>query len=249
MPGDWFRDFFEDLGEDFDRIFAFRVARTAEDADDVEAALRLPKGSRILDLCCGSGRVSLELARRGYVLTGVDLSPSLLEVARRRAEAEGLRVRWFRRDMRRLGFRARFDGVVNLFNSFGYFEDPEDDARVLQEVVRALKPKGRFLLETMNGASFLRNFEARGWSQDGDVLILEDRAFDPFSDMLRAHWEIRLPDGRQLMRDVNMRVYLAAELRRMLQSAGLRVDASWGDRVGTPLTLDSRRLWIRAVAS
>ncbi len=249
MPREWFEEFFADLGEDFDRIFAARVARTAEDTDSVEAALQLPKGSTILDLCCGTGRVSLELGRRGYRVLGVDLSPSLLAIARRRAQAEHLRVTWARCDMRRLPYRARFDAVINLFTSFGYFEEVQDDLQVLKGIRRALKPGGRFLLEISNSVWVVRNFQPRGWVESESVLVLEERTLDLAAGMIRSRWQIRFPDGRQLQRDVNTRIYLPTELARLMRSAGLLVQAWWGDAVGTPLALESRRLWVLATAA
>src|SRR5438132_4677071 len=105
--------------------------RTPIEIDQLEALLRLRPRLRILDLPCGQGRHAIELARRGYDVTGVDLSPYLLGVAKARAEAAGVGVRWLEGDMRRPVGGGPFDLVLNLFTSLGYFFDADDDLQVV----------------------------------------------------------------------------------------------------------------------
>ncbi len=93
--------------------------------------LELEPGARVLDLACGHGRISLELARRGFHVTGLDLRPRSLELARVAAEGEGLEVEWIRADMREIPPGRRFDAVVNVFTAFGYFDDEPENQRVL----------------------------------------------------------------------------------------------------------------------
>jgi len=102
--------------------------------------LALPTGSRVLDLACGQGRHAQLLAEAGLRVDGLDLSRDLLAVATR--EAAGRSVRYTRGDMRRLPARwsGRFDAVVNLFTSFGFFDEPADDAAVIHGVARVLRP-------------------------------------------------------------------------------------------------------------
>src|SRR5207248_11448120 len=119
-------------------------ARTPIEIDQLEALLRLRPPLRILDLPCGQGRHAIELARRGYDVTGVDLSPYLLGVAKARSEAAGLKVRWLDGDMRRPLAGERFDLVLNLFTSFGYFVAADDDRLVVQAAAAMLEPGGRF---------------------------------------------------------------------------------------------------------
>ena len=101
--------------------------------------LRLPAGAKILDVPCGYGRHSIELARRGFRVTGIDISAALLAQARRAAADLGVEVEFRRRDMRRLAYRGRFDAVLNLFTSFGYFGDA-GDLEILRRFRRALRP-------------------------------------------------------------------------------------------------------------
>jgi SAM-dependent methyltransferase len=110
-----------------------------------------PEGARppaCLDLCCGFGRIGLELARRGFALTGVDITGPYLNAAREDAAAEELDAEFILEDVRSFKRPGAFDIAVNLYNSFGYFEDPEDDKRLVRRAFESLKPGGVFFIET-----------------------------------------------------------------------------------------------------
>src|SRR5689334_4942622 len=111
-----------------------RVERAPAEVDGVIRLLDANPGARILDLCCGVGRHSLELARRGFVVTGVDRTAAYLERARHRAEQESLAVELVQSDMREFARPDAFDGAINLFTSFGYFENLADDLKVAQNL-------------------------------------------------------------------------------------------------------------------
>src|SRR5207244_6804372 len=100
--------------------------------------LDLREGTRVLDLACGRGRIAIPLARRGCRVTGVDLSPRSLELARRDAASARVELELLRRDMRELDAVESFDAVINLYSSFGYFAEQADDEQVLAAVARAL---------------------------------------------------------------------------------------------------------------
>ena len=113
--------------------------------EQVDALLSLAKpepSARILDLCCGPGRHSLELARRGFVVTGVDRTERYLAVARARADKEGLKIEFVHADMREFVRPSAFDLVINLYTSFSYFRDPAEDRRVLENIHESLVPGG-----------------------------------------------------------------------------------------------------------
>lgn len=238
----WYATIFEDIGEDFEIIFAGQMPRTGAQVEFAIQALRLAPGARVLDVACGVGRHSIELARRGYQVTGLDLSPTLLKIAAERAERAGVEVNWVRADMRAIPFTQEFDAAFNIFSSWGYLESEDEDQKVLEAVARALKPGGSFLLETAHRDWMIRHFQPHAWSEGVGVLVLEDRIFDLLSGRLLSTWTAIYNDGRRRQWQVNTRHYSAAELRRMLESAGFTISQSFGGYDGAPLTLESPRL-------
>ncbi|HEX2188182.1 MAG TPA: class I SAM-dependent methyltransferase, partial [Longimicrobiaceae bacterium] len=146
---DWWDGYFD---RDFVRIYRdfLTPERTLREVEGVLEVLDLPPGARVLDLACGWGRHSVELARSGFRVTGIDLSPTLLVRARKRAGAAGVEVEWVRGDMREPGRAGEFDAVLSLYSSLGYFLSDEEDLRVLRGAREALRPGGTFLLETMH---------------------------------------------------------------------------------------------------
>ena len=216
------------------------VERTRREVDFVVERLELEPGARVLDLACGRGRHSVELARRGFRVTGVDLSPRSLELGREAARAAGVEVELVLSDMREIAYEAAFDAAVNLFTAFGYFEDEEDDRLVVGRVASALVPGGAFLLDTLNLLWLARGFRPREWQafEDGTAL-LEERDYDPLSGRIAGVWTFVRPDGRRTELRHSLRVYTPAELARMFRAAGLAVEGAWGDFDGSPLGLES----------
>jgi SAM-dependent methyltransferase len=131
------------------------------EVEKVVSLLGIGPGTHILDLCRGVGRHSLELARRGFHVTGVDRTRLYLDRASKQAEAEALKVEFVQDDMRTFCRPDAFDAVINLFTSFSYFEDPEEDRQVLLNVYRSLKPGGVFLLEMLGKEILARIFRER----------------------------------------------------------------------------------------
>src|SRR4029079_7035747 len=115
--------------------------------DFIVSALGLASGARVLDMPCGEGRHSIELAARGYVPTAVDFNPKALSAAERNARERGVRVELVRADMRDFTPPDNIDAASCFFGSFGYFSDA-DNLRYATNVARALAPGGRFLIDT-----------------------------------------------------------------------------------------------------
>src|SRR5262245_62252316 len=123
------------------------LARAEAQVDAIVALMGLEAGARVLDLCCGVGRHAIALARRGCLVTGVDRMAAYLDQARERARAAGIEVELVRSDMRTFVRHEAFDAAVNLYTSFGYFDDPLDDLRVARNVAASVRPGGRALFE------------------------------------------------------------------------------------------------------
>ena len=122
---------------------------TPAEVDNLLSLLALRPGAAVLDLCCGPGRHSLELARRGFCVTGVDRTESYVQEARERAARDELGVEFVEDDMRRFCRPDAFDAAIMMYTSFGYFEDPAENRQVLANVCRSLRDGGVLLIETM----------------------------------------------------------------------------------------------------
>ncbi len=236
----WYEAFF---GEDYLRIYTpfLPPERTAREVAGIIRLLHLEAGKSVLDLCCGYGRHAIPLAQYGCQVTGQDLSSAFIQLAQQEAEAAGVRANWVQGDMRFIPFEHEFDAVINIFTSFGYFEDEAEDQHVLEQVHKALKPGGLLLLETVYQPRVVRAFTPHGIIRyDDGLIVMEERRID----LLTSRNEVRVtmlhPDGHRTEHRHSMRIYTLTELIRMLAAAGLEVQAYYGDLDGSPLSMDSR---------
>ena len=241
----WYRTFF---GEDYLRIYTFLTPeRTEREVDGIVKLLGLEGGEAILDLCCGHGRHSVALAKRGYRVTGQDLSEVFLRHAREAAEAQGVTVRWVQGDMRQVPFEDEFDAVINIFTAFGYFESEEEDERVLEQVYKALKPGGLFLTEMMHREFLVRHFTPGQIDRHADgLIVLEEREFDLLTSRANVVVTMLMPDGQRREYRHSARVYSLTDLARLLTQAGQQVQAYYGGLDGRALNMDSPRLVVVA---
>ena len=221
----------------------FSAERAAEAAGIVATSplFALPEGARVLDLCCGPGLFAVPLARRGHVVTGVDLSPRLLERAEAACRAAGVEVSLVEKDMRDYVEPGAFDAVVNTFTSFGYFEDPEDDLRVLRNAHASLAPGGTLLVDVVGKEVLARlDQEVALSEQDGRVLVQRDTVFADWS-RLRSDWFS--VDGDRVDRaSLVLRLYSAVELRSLFHEAGFAEVRCYGGYRGTPYDRTADRL-------
>ncbi len=217
--------------------------RQSEAEGQALAAARLagcPDGGDLLDAPCGFGRHAIPLARAGYRVVGVDRSPSLLAEAERRAEGDR-RPAFLRADYRDLHLAdERFDAAINLFTSLGYLGD-EEDAKVLAEIGRVLRPGGRLVIETMHRDLLVRDFREHDWRLMGaGRLLLEQRTFDAGSGVAQTTQTLIAGTGERESRSFSVRVYTATELLSMLMRAGFSEVRCYGDLDGAPFTTSTR---------
>lgn len=176
VPQDWYRSAFP-ASHTLNRPWA---EQTAGEIDRVIAILRPPEGARVLDLACGTGRHSLELARRGFDVVGVDIAPDLLEVANRDSEESGVdNVSFLEEDLRQLGFDEEFDVVLNLNDgAIGYFETEEENHRTFEVIAAALRPGGGNLLQLPNVLYAETHLPQKTWIAGGGMVELIDHRWD-----------------------------------------------------------------------
>lgn len=210
----------------------------------IEQALRLEPGDRVLDVPCGEGRLSRALARRGYRPSGVDLNPGPLAEARRAVRAEKLDIELEQGDMRRLPWRDRFQGAFCWWGSFGYFDEAGNLA-FLKALRRALKPGGRFLLDTHSAETLFPQFADRQWEEQGGTVALLENRYDPETARVEMDWTF-LKEGRRSRRHVSIRVYTLRELSELVWEAGFGELYAFGDLEAGPFGLGSPRLLLLA---
>lgn len=213
------------------------VAPTAHD----DSAPPRSQAAAILDLCCGEGRHSLELARRGFRVTGVDRTRLHLDEARRRAVAEGLEVEWVEEDARQFRREGAFDAAINMFTSFGYFEDPDDDRRVAGNLHASLREGGALLMEMMGKERLARIFTPRDWHEADGVLMLAERTMEDDWTMARNR-EIYIDGERRTEYTWRHRIYSAAELKALLMGEGFGEVRVFGGLDGAAYDQNATRL-------
>src|SRR5262245_8574217 len=161
--------------------------------------LDLHPGMAVLDLACGNGRIANALARRGCLVTGLDITPAFLEQATQLAAAENLAATYHLGDMRTLPWTTHFDAIVNWMSAYGYFGD-EENRQVLGEAHRALKPGGKLLLELNNRDWVLKNFQRSSVVERGGNYMVDQRHYDVFTGRVYTERWILLAGERSHMR-------------------------------------------------
>jgi SAM-dependent methyltransferase len=240
---EWFREFYvEELSE----LVGFPSDElTQQQVPFVLKALQLPSGAKILDLCCGYGRVTHLLAQNNnYEITGFDLSEDFLAIARNEFSAPN--IKYVQGDMRQLPFKNKFDAVLNLFTSFGYFETDEENERILTQISQSLKKGGLFFLDYENKFNFVMNEvmkKKRSWynTKHHQLYLIENEY-----DFLKEREIVTFRQYRDgfVVREYryNIRLFSFPELEKMLQKNGFEILEVWGDFNGEPLSVESKRV-------
>jgi SAM-dependent methyltransferase len=223
--------------------------KTSAEVRGVAKMLGLRAPADVLDLCCGTGRHAVGLAALGHRVTGLDWSAELLAAAAEESARRGVTLDLVRGDMRRLRYRRRFDAVVNLFTSFGYFETEREDIAVLNGVRRALRPGGVFLIDVLNKEWLMRHFtpKFRQDNPEGDVRRAYNRlSFDPVTSRLDNRRTVISRDGRKRETFLRFKVYTLHDLVRLVETAGMKVQKAYGGFDGRPYGLDTFRTVLMA---
>ncbi|WP_126427700.1 class I SAM-dependent methyltransferase [Brevibacillus marinus] len=224
MTEAWFERSFR---EDYLLVYRHRDEASADqEIANLLDHLPIRKSGRVLDLCCGSGRHSRALARRGYEVVGVDLSPVLLAVAEEKNTYDNLT--FFQYDMREIPFVSEFDIVVNLFTSFGYFATDEENNRVVRNMATALKPGGEVVIDYLN-PDYVKNHLIPTSEREVSGLTIRERRWieDGFVKKQIVVRDAEQAEPREYLEQV--RLYDAGQMERMLTSAGFHNIQLYGD--------------------
>jgi len=229
----WYEKLFENYGEKYDKeIFTLG---TLGECDFVEQELNYEKSLAILDVGCGTGRHSIELTKRGYSVTGIDLSAAQLKKAREKAERDGLKIDFQQHDARNLPFENRFDTAIMLCEGgFPLMETDEMNYEILQSVSKSLKSSSKFIFTTLNGLfplyHSINDFHsddskgegARYKSETFDLMTFRDFNVTTFTD----------DDGIEHKIECNERYYLPSEITWLLKSLGFTKIEIFGAKIG-----------------
>jgi SAM-dependent methyltransferase len=207
------------------------MAWTDRTEAEVERAMRMLRpagGERVLDLACGSGRHSLELRRRDFEVVGADISPELLEVARRDAAEEGLQVSFVEADLRDLEFDAEFDVVLSLNDgAIGYLETEAENLRTFSVISRSLRQGGRHLMQLPNVLYAREHLPQKSWiSGESMIELVEHRWNKRDSYMEGAMIPVRFGEVLKELKPIEFRqrLYTVEELKEIMASVGMEVD-------------------------
>ncbi|MBN1916955.1 MAG: class I SAM-dependent methyltransferase [Verrucomicrobia bacterium] len=232
-----------------DRFWLLDNEMPVEEARFIKRALGLRSGSRrsggqrVLDVPCGAGRTSLALAKLGVEVRGLDLRSKFTNRAKRRFRKAGLVGTFLVGDMRELDVDGEFDGVVNWFGSFGYFDDATN-LDVLRRFARAVRPGGRVLIQQANRERCLRHFlkerrvPLREVGRRGrDIVVIRNR-WNHRLERVEGTWALDV-DGEPGSQRLSMRWYTPGQFKTLFRRAGLEFEALYGSALGEPYTPSS----------
>ena len=241
----WYEDelFWESVGPIL--FYRRRIENAPEEVKNIISLLKLRKGAKILDLCCGVGRHSIELSKLGFKVTAVDRTDKYLRSAKRKARRRGVHIEFVKSDMRDFCRANSFNAIINMYTSFGYFKDKDDDRKVALNMYRSLKKGGRLIIELMGKERLAKIFQERGWSEIGNRIILEERKMNEDWSMIKNRWVVIDEKGRHEF-TLNHRIYSAAELGDVLKECGFTVTGVYGGLAAEPYGPHANRLVVAA---
>ncbi|MDC7240225.1 MAG: class I SAM-dependent methyltransferase [Spirochaetales bacterium] len=218
-----------------------RMEKSSYEAKKIIDICGLKPGDRVFDCCCGMGRHSIELAASGCSVTGMDLSRGYLDIARKEASERSVTVDFIHRDVRELEYNEEFNAVINMFTSFGYFDDPDEDLVLLKNLHRSLKPGGTLFMEMWGKEVLARDFEERTWFERDGIKILLEYSVDLNWTELCNRW-LFYKDEKMTEYSFSHRIFSAAEMADLLWKAGFETIEIYGDFEEAPYDHKAKNL-------
>jgi SAM-dependent methyltransferase len=229
--------------------FEFNNKRFEAAPKEIETLLQLvkaPRHARILDLCCGPGRHSIELALRGFDVTGVDRTAFYIHVARESAARKNLSVDFQVADARTFSRPQHFDIALNLWTSFGYFDTEAEDLSLLRNACTSLRSGGHFIIETLNSYQVVKTIHQVDTRELESGILIEESTLVNDKKVIATHWTLLPAQGQKTDFDFSVRLYSPDELQALLEKVGFTDIRKFGDMDGRPFNHKSGRIVIRA---
>lgn len=256
MDKTWFKKWFGT--KEYLELYHHRnTTDAAKIAGLITRRLKLPKGSRVLDLACGNGRHSVYFAAKGYDVLGLDLSEYLISQANRKLKGDyskyKQRLTFEIRDMRYITHRREFDLVVNLFSSFGYFNSDAENFKVIKSISGSLKPNGYFFFDFLNAGYIRKNLVHSDISVRNHNVILQVREIKDNSVyksiyIIKNNTKGKTPAASSYTEMIKL--YTLADFKKVFAKNGLKILNTYGDYSGRKFEVNkSERLIILAQKS
>lgn len=229
----WYEKLFDNYARTYENE-SF-VMGTLGECDFIEQELNFDKSLKILDVGCGTGRHSIELSKRGYQLTGIDLSASQLALAIEKSQSAGLNIDFRQMDARNLSFNEEFDAAIMLCEGgFPLMETDEMNFEILKQVSESLKPSSKFIFTTLNGLFPLHHSIEEFCNENGQEgnATYHGNTFDLMTFRDHNITEVRDDSGNLKTIECNERYYIPSEITWLLKSLGFTSIEIFGARLG-----------------
>ena len=217
------------------------AVRTTQEIDFILETVTLPAGGRILDIGCGFGRHSVELAKRGFAVAGIDPSAAMISAARQRAEEAGVRLNLQNIAAESFISDSLFDLALCLFTTLGQISATGENSQLVEQVYAALQPGRCFVVEVPQRETAVRLLKASDKFGEGERYTAVTRQYDPASKIVTERFNLVSPEQTQTYW-LQYRLFSQDELATLLLSAGFTVIKMFSDYAGSPLTSDSPRM-------
>lgn len=232
---EWFEDWFNT--KEYLNVYRHRNEQDAKKLVDlILQNIDISAGSKVLDMACGTGRHSVIFAKKGFQVTAVDLSKNLLKIAKDSAEEAGLKINFVHSDLRSFCVTSKFNLAVNLFTSFGYFEDECDNFKILENAYNLLFENGYFVIDFFNKRYIENNLIPESADTVFDKKIIQKRSIEGN----RVEKQIIIKrNGSEKFFHESVRMYCKDELFNALKSKGFNIRKFYGDSSGKSFDLES----------
>jgi SAM-dependent methyltransferase len=234
----WYQNWF---GNDYLKVYSHRDQKDAKQLVQlILSNISLQKDSQILDVGCGQGRHLSIFAEKHFHITGIDLSPVLLRIAKEN-HINNSNAHFIQADMRQLPLKSKFDLVLNLFTSFGYFENDDENKSVLQQINSLLKNTGNYVFDYFNSNFVKNNLVPKHKEEIGELVVEQER----YIEDSRIKKKINLTkNGKKSTYFESVKLYSPDEIFEMLRSVNLKVNKVYGNYDGSSFENESSRLLV-----